>query len=196
MKCHSQAFQALPADESWMSDFQELRIQDEMQSMDVGVVPQSIAVALFGDLVGSAQPGDAVAIEGIVQQRWRSTWQGKRVEVELFIEATHVERLARDSSAQSAAMKRLRPELRQSFEDFWGTRRCDEWQVRSSIISATAPWLSGLPVPKLALLLTLIGGAPSQRGAASGAGGESRWERFIGTSEEANGDPGNKAEKK
>ena len=97
-RCHSKLFAALPASEDCMSDFQEIRVQDDMQALDVGVVPQSCAVTVFGDMVGVAQPGDSVTVEGIVYQRWRPTFPGKRIEVELFIEAVNVERLARDSS--------------------------------------------------------------------------------------------------
>ena len=81
-----------------MSDFQEIRVQDDMQALEVGVVPQSCAVTVFGDMVGVAQPGDSVTVEGIVYQRWHPTFQGKRIEVELFIEAVNVERISRDSS--------------------------------------------------------------------------------------------------
>ncbi|CAE8599265.1 unnamed protein product, partial [Polarella glacialis] len=191
--CHSKAFEPMPAGEDCMSDYQELRVQDDMQALDVGVVPTSISVALFGDLVGLVQPGDSVTVEGVVYQRWKPTWQGKRVEVELFIEASNVERMARDSGAAGGmqAAGKLLPEDREAFELFWAERRSDEWGGRAAIIGSTAPWLSGMPVPKLALLLTLIGGgvaapqsAPKgESGAlASPGASETRWGRFLGDS--------------
>ncbi|CAL1146391.1 unnamed protein product, partial [Cladocopium goreaui] len=154
-KCHSKLFASLPHDETCMADFQEIRVQDDMQAMGVGVVPQSCAVTVFGDLVGVAQPGDAVMVEGLVFQRWRPTWQGKRVEVEMFIEATNVERLSRDASDCGKVM----PETEDTFRRFWSDYGHDEWQGRAALVTSTAPWLSGLPVPKLALLLTLVGGS-------------------------------------
>lgn len=71
---------------------------EDMQAMEVGVVPQSCAVAVFGDLVGSCQPGDSVVVEGLAFQRavdesgallrfarkmgnrpvWKGTLKGKR----------------------------------------------------------------------------------------------------------------------
>ncbi|CAL1130211.1 unnamed protein product [Cladocopium goreaui] len=147
-KCHSKLFASLPHDETCMADFQEIRVQDDMQAMGVGVVPQSCAVTVFGDLVGVAQPGDAVMVEGLVFQRWRPTWQGKRVEVEMFIEATNVERLSRDASDCGKVM----PETEDTFRRFWSDYGHDEWQGRAALVTSTAPWLSGLPVPKLALL--------------------------------------------
>ena len=94
----------------------------------------------------------------MVHQRWRPTFQGKRVEVEVFVEASHLERLARDG--EKAAMK---GEPQEAFRRFWSDQR-DEWQGRQQLVAACAPWLSGLPVPKLGLLLTLVGGSPQEHG--------------------------------
>eukprot|EP00928_Gymnodinium_smaydae_P030801 TRINITY_DN22793_c0_g1_i2.p1 TRINITY_DN22793_c0_g1~~TRINITY_DN22793_c0_g1_i2.p1 ORF type:complete len:894 (-),score=207.13 TRINITY_DN22793_c0_g1_i2:323-3004(-) len=199
--CHSRDFVALPPDNGCMSDFQEVRVQDQMQALGVGAVPKSIPVVLFGDLAGSVQPGDSVAIEGIVHQRWKPSFQGRRVEMELFIEASHAERLAGDSPVNVARVE-LAPERREGFLKLWSSAG-DVWRTRSKLIAATAPWLSGLPVPKLALLLTLIGGAPSRPTAggtaragragatgdsAAGAAAEGRWARFQGGSGATGGD--------
>lgn len=179
--CHSKSLVAMPHDESCMADFQELRVQDDMQAVGVGVVPQSCAVTVFGDLVGVAQPGDSVMVEGVVFQRWKSTWQGKRIEVEIFIEATNVERLSRDANEGCG---HVMPETEDTFRRFWGDYSHDEWQGRKALVAATAPWLSGLPVPKLALLLTLVGG--SSQGAATSESVDpvaenlgGRWGRFM-----------------
>jgi len=180
-RCHSRLFCAVQPSEECMSDFQELRVQDDMQALEVGVVPQSCAIVVFGDMVGVAQPGDSVLVEGIVFQRWRPTFQGKRVEIELFVEAINVERLARESSAEASLTNRLRCETQESFRRFWADA-ADEWKGRSSLLAATAPWLSGLPVPKLALLLTLIGGmARRDKAHVGSAETDSRWGRFLGT---------------
>lgn len=180
MRCASKAFQQLPAAEDHMADFQELRVQDQMQALGVGVVPQSVAVTLFRDLVGCIQPGDVALVEGVVWHRWRAPWVGKRLELELFVEATHAERVASNSPVQQrAAGAELFADPSQ-FGDFWAEHREDEWKARTKIIEATAPWLSGLPVPKLALLLTMIGGSPANNGvdSVSGEAGESRWAKF------------------
>ncbi|CAJ1381467.1 unnamed protein product [Effrenium voratum] len=180
-RCHSKLFAAQPADEACMADFQEIRVQDDMQAMEVGVVPQSCAVAVFGDLVGSCQPGDSVVVEGLAFQRWRPTFPGKRVEVELFLEATHVERLSRDPAAASGPAGREVAEAQDGFRRFWSDQ-VDEWRGREILVAATAPWLAGLPVPKLALLLTLVGGSVSLAAetATSNAESASRWGRFLG----------------
>eukprot|EP00405_Crypthecodinium_cohnii_P046375 CAMPEP_0206586516 /NCGR_PEP_ID=MMETSP0325_2-20121206/37070_1 /ASSEMBLY_ACC=CAM_ASM_000347 /TAXON_ID=2866 /ORGANISM="Crypthecodinium cohnii, Strain Seligo" /LENGTH=880 /DNA_ID=CAMNT_0054094291 /DNA_START=9 /DNA_END=2652 /DNA_ORIENTATION=+ len=191
MRCHSKAFQLLPPGEDCMADFQEVRVQDQMQALDAGVVPQSIAVPLFGDLVASVQPGDTVLVEGVVYQRWRAPFVGKRLELELFIEASHAERLSTSSASRkpgsgipSALPAASQEQASNHFENFWAqTRSCgDEWKARSELIRGVAPWLSGLPVPKLALLLTLIGGAPiveATTAATETEGeGQSRWARF------------------
>ncbi|CAK9092190.1 unnamed protein product [Durusdinium trenchii] len=185
-RCHSKQFATVPANEQCMADFQEIRVQDDMQAMGVGVVPQSCAVTVFGDLVGVAQPGDSVVVEGVVCQRWRPTFQGKRVEVEIFIEATHVVRRSREGNDEQ-----LKPETEDTFRRFWSDWS-DEWQGRQALVAATAPWLSGLPVPKLALLLTLVGGNAALKGANSTvAENTSRWGRFMGANDAKEGGEAN-----
>lgn len=183
MKCNSKSFLPLPCVDDCMNDFQEIRVQDRMTALSAGVVPQSIAVVLFGDLISKIQPGDSVSVEGIVWQRWKALWQGKRLEIELFIEATNVERLASESPVHTAHHQITVSENRE-FDCFWARHRSDEWRARSDIIHAVAPWLSGLPVPKLALLLTLIGGeavALSNSKDAPDSNRESKWGKFTKT---------------
>ena len=78
-------------------------------------------------------------------------------QVEVFVEATHLERLSRGGEE-----KAVKGDL-DAFRRFWSDQR-DEWQARQQLVAACAPWLSGLPVPKLGLLLTLVGGSPQERG--------------------------------
>lgn len=179
-KCMSNVFEPLPSGEDCMNDFQEIRLQDQMNALGPGTVPQSIAVVLFGDLIGRAQPGDTISLEGVVHQRWKGLWAGKRLEVELFIEATNVERISNDSQLHSA-QGNAKPTSNDEFERVWAANRADEWQMRAQIVKSTAPWLRGLPVPKLALLLTLIGGSPVAPAGNHGSGGNSelRWNRFV-----------------
>eukprot|EP00747_Dinoflagellata_sp_TGD_P182023 gnl/TRDRNA2_/TRDRNA2_36085_c0_seq1.p1 gnl/TRDRNA2_/TRDRNA2_36085_c0~~gnl/TRDRNA2_/TRDRNA2_36085_c0_seq1.p1 ORF type:complete len:877 (-),score=175.69 gnl/TRDRNA2_/TRDRNA2_36085_c0_seq1:231-2834(-) len=183
MTCRSRSFLEVPPDKDrHMNDFQEVRIQDQMQSLRVGVVPHSISAVLFGDLVGRIQPGDTVCVEGVVWQRWRPPWQGKRCELESFVEATNVERLGSDSPVHAARAK-LNPMEREQFSCLWDENQEDEWRARAQIIQSTAPWLSGLPVPKLALLLALIGGVHARADGSVAGGGapavEKRWERYV-----------------
>lgn len=190
-KCNSRNFEPVQATEECMNDFQEIRLQDQMKALGPGVVPQSIAVVLFGDLIGKIQPGDTVSLEGVVHQRWKPVWQGKRLEVELFIEATHVERLSNDSPVRALQNGPSGPGG-DEFVKLWAMNRGNEWQVRQELVRATAPWLNGMPVPKLALLLTLIGGSPVASASPGdvgfgGAGREQKWNRFLPTEQEGPG---------
>jgi len=131
-----------------------------------------------------------VLVEGVVWQRWRPPCIGKRLELELFIEASHAEPVASNSLVRHATSSRgphstSSSEGADEFSEFWTqARRCrDEWQARAQLVRSTAPWLSGMPVPKLALLLTLIGGVSgssenSGGNASASADPESRWARF------------------
>jgi len=187
-KCHSKSFTPLPCSETCMSDFQEVRVQDRIQVSGPGVVPQSLPVVLFGDLVGKVQPGEAAVVEGVVWQRFKAAWPGKRLEVELFIEATHIERLSKDSIGCLEGAPQQASAADRDFREFWQFHHSqDQWAGRAEILRATTPWLCGVPVPKLALLLTLIGGVqaavPSETGSMVGedpaVAEEQRWGKYL-----------------
>jgi hypothetical protein len=95
--------------------------------------------------------------------------------VELFIEATNIERIASNSPVSAAQIDQAG---NNEFQHFWAQRRGDEWKARSEIVNALAPWLSGVPVPKLALLLTLIGGVPVDNSVAEGDR-DAKWLKYL-----------------
>jgi len=182
VKCHSKSFLALQCAEDCMNDFQEVRVQDHMHAVSAGVVPGSISVMLLGDLANQIQPGDAVSVEGVVWKRWKSLWQGKRLDVELLVEATNVERLASSSPTDGGAGMNV-----SEFDQFWEQHNSDKWAGRAKIIGAVAPWLSGVPVPKLALLLTLIGGTPKAECHEMDSTRETKWSKFLAVEERQEG---------
>lgn len=175
-QCYSKSFLSLPCGEDCMDDFQEVRVQDQMHAVTAGVVPGSIGVVLFGALIGRIQPGDSVSVEGVVHQRWKAPLQGKRLDIEMFIEATNLERI--DSNPPVSAA-RVDQAGNAEFQRFWSQHRDDEWKARTQIVNAVAPWLSGVPVPKLALLLTLIGGVPADSSAPSQSNKDAKWRKYL-----------------
>eukprot|EP00928_Gymnodinium_smaydae_P000813 TRINITY_DN10303_c0_g3_i1.p1 TRINITY_DN10303_c0_g3~~TRINITY_DN10303_c0_g3_i1.p1 ORF type:complete len:1039 (+),score=151.88 TRINITY_DN10303_c0_g3_i1:216-3332(+) len=160
-----------------MMDYQEVRVQDSMIT-GRSAAPCAIKVVLTRDLVGKVAPGDAVVIGGWVRARWpHSLRMGQRADLELVLEANHVRRLA-DQGVSSAPLFR-------EFGQFWATAHCqDEFRGRAELVRRVAPHLRGLEVPKLALLLALIG-APAQAEALEApdhigaANLDDRWEHFV-----------------
>ena len=52
-------------------DYQEVKIQEQVQKLAVGTIPRSMWVVLEDDLVDCCKAGDNVTICGIVMRRWR-----------------------------------------------------------------------------------------------------------------------------
>ena len=56
-------FFLLPGDNpSSFRDYQEVKVQEQVQRLDVGKIPRSLWVILEDDLVDSCKPGDDVTI--------------------------------------------------------------------------------------------------------------------------------------
>ena len=52
-------------------DFQEIKVQDNLERLDLGSVPRSIIVFLKADLVDKFNPGDDVVVCGVIVRQWR-----------------------------------------------------------------------------------------------------------------------------
>jgi DNA helicase MCM9 len=68
--CKSTTFQLLE-EETKACDYQEIKIQEQVQNLAVGSIPRSIVVVLVDDLVDSCKPGDDVVVVGLMIRRWQ-----------------------------------------------------------------------------------------------------------------------------
>jgi DNA helicase MCM9 len=68
--CKSTTFQQVE-DETLACDYQEIKIQEQVQNLAVGSIPRSIIVVLVDDLVDSCKPGDDVVVVGLMIRRWQ-----------------------------------------------------------------------------------------------------------------------------
>lgn len=55
-------------------DYQEIKIQEQVQKLAVGTIPRSMWVILEEDLVDSCKAGDDVTICGVVMRRWKPVY--------------------------------------------------------------------------------------------------------------------------
>ena len=74
-------------------DYQEIKVQEQMQKLDFGSIPKSMHVILMDDLVDACKAGDDVTIGGIVTRRWRSFPREERPLVDIVFVANRVELL-------------------------------------------------------------------------------------------------------
>ena len=67
--CYSLQFKA--SEPTSCRDYQEIKIQEQVQKLAVGTIPRSMWVVLENDLVDSCKAGDDITVCGIVMRRWK-----------------------------------------------------------------------------------------------------------------------------
>ncbi|EIE26663.1 MCM-domain-containing protein [Coccomyxa subellipsoidea C-169] len=150
--CKSTKFHQV-VEESEHTDYQEIRVQEQAQSLSMGSLPQSMTVILTDDLADSCRPGDDVEVTGIVTRQWGRTIPGEQCEVDLTLlgNSLFVQNKRSDAVDLSASIVH-------SFCDLWRAGADKPLATRNQIVSSVCPQLYGLFTVKLALLLMLIGG--------------------------------------
>ena len=68
-------------------DYQEIKVQEQVQKLGMGSVPRSIVVLLLHDLVDTVKPGDDIVVTGVPIHRWRGTYKDERCNLETVIDA-------------------------------------------------------------------------------------------------------------
>jgi hypothetical protein len=85
-------------------DYQEIKIQEQVQHLGIGSMPRGIMVLLHDDLVDSCKPGDDVRITGVPLRRWKPLMKGARADAELVIVCNAVD-VAHDKGSSSCAIR-------------------------------------------------------------------------------------------
>ncbi|XP_069929767.1 DNA helicase MCM9 isoform X4 [Oryctolagus cuniculus] len=134
-------------------DYQEIKIQEQVQKLSVGSIPRSMKVILEDDLVDSCKSGDDLTIYGVVMQRWKPFQQDVRCEVEIVLKANYVQ----VNNEQSSGVI-MDEEVRKEFEDFWEYYKSDPFAGRNEILASLCPQVFGMYLVKLAVALVLAGG--------------------------------------
>ncbi|XP_003479791.2 DNA helicase MCM9 isoform X1 [Cavia porcellus] len=134
-------------------DYQEIKIQEQVQKLSVGSIPRSMKIILEDDLVDSCKSGDDLTVYGVVMQRWKLFQQDVRCEVEIVLKANYVQ----INNEQSSGIV-VDEEVRKKFEDFWEYYRSDPFAGRNEILASLCPQVFGMYLVKLAVAMVLAGG--------------------------------------
>jgi len=134
-------------------DYQEIKIQEQINKLGVGNIPRSISVVLEDDLVDTCKAGDDVTITGIVMRRWKPPIPNERSEIELFLKGNHIQ-----VHNEQRSRINVTDELKIEFEEFWEKYKDNPMQGRNQIISNICSQTFGMYIVKLAVALALIGG--------------------------------------
>uniref|UniRef100_A0A8D0L6R2 DNA helicase MCM9 n=1 Tax=Sphenodon punctatus TaxID=8508 RepID=A0A8D0L6R2_SPHPU len=134
-------------------DYQEIKIQEQVQRLSVGSIPRSMIVVLEDYLVDSCKSGDDITVYGVVMQRWKPFHQDTRCDLEIVIKANYIQ----VNNEQQAGII-VDDEVRKVFEDFWKKYKNDPFEGRNEILASLCPQVFGLYLVKLAVAMVLAGG--------------------------------------
>ncbi|XP_064600365.1 DNA helicase MCM9-like [Liolophura sinensis] len=144
-------------------NYQEIKLQEQVQRLAVGTIPRSMWITLEDDLVDSCKAGTIlICCSGIVLRRWMPAVMDVRCDIEVVIRANHV--LVTNGQRNSILVT---PEWKAEFEEFWEKHKNSPLTARNQILASLCPQVYGLYVVKLAVTLALTGGV--QRNNASGS---------------------------
>ncbi|XP_066035432.1 DNA helicase MCM9 isoform X1 [Chamaea fasciata] len=169
--CNSTKFMCLSGTTSSPTccrDYQEIKIQEQVQRLSVGSIPRCMVVVLEDDLVDSCKSGDDITVYGVVMQRWKPFHEGARCDLELVLKANYV----KVNNEQLAGVV-IDEEVRKEFEDFWERHRNDPLAGRNEILASLCPQVFGLYLVKLAVAMVLAGGVQRTDAAGTRTRGES-----------------------
>ncbi|XP_067338365.1 DNA helicase MCM9 isoform X2 [Channa argus] len=153
--CNSYKFTCLSggSEPAACKDYQEIKIQEQVQRLSVGSIPRSMVVVLEDDLVDTCKSGDDVTVYGVICQRWKPLYDGTRCEVELVLKANNIE-----VNNQQSAAPLLMKDVQKEFEDFWNSYKHDPIAGRNQILASLCPQVFGMYVIKLSVAMVLAGG--------------------------------------
>nr|XP_056712611.1 DNA helicase MCM9 [Euleptes europaea] len=149
-------------------DYQEIKIQEQVQRLAVGSIPRSMMVVLEDDLVDSCKSGDDITVYGVVMQRWKPFHQDARCDAEIVLKANYIE----VNNEQLTGLI-IDEDVRKEFADFWGKHRSDPLAGRNEILASLCPQVFGLYLVKLAVAMVLAGGVQRTDAAGTRVRGES-----------------------
>ena len=166
-KCMATKFRVVEDGGSVHTDYQEVKIQDSAGSSNH--IPRSLLLKLQHDLVDQCQPGDEVAVVGILLAQWpaQSMLEGMECNVSMAMSVHSIRVIAEkgDMHASTQQIGELE-QYRKEFSAYWNDKANVERPIaaRDFITKSVCPKLYGMQVVKLALLMTLIGGVTAKEG--------------------------------
>ncbi|CAG7827610.1 unnamed protein product [Allacma fusca] len=139
-------------------DYQEIKIQEQDQKLQLGSIPKCMWVILEDDLVDTCKPGDDVYVCGTLIRRWKSIKEGQIPDADISLFANH---LTVNNDQRASVL--ITDETTRSFKLFWSKHENDPFKGRNHVLSSFCPGICGMYVVKLALCVALAGGVSKQK---------------------------------
>nr|XP_033793111.1 DNA helicase MCM9 isoform X1 [Geotrypetes seraphini]XP_033793112.1 DNA helicase MCM9 isoform X1 [Geotrypetes seraphini]XP_033793113.1 DNA helicase MCM9 isoform X1 [Geotrypetes seraphini]XP_033793114.1 DNA helicase MCM9 isoform X1 [Geotrypetes seraphini]XP_033793115.1 DNA helicase MCM9 isoform X1 [Geotrypetes seraphini] len=149
-------------------DYQEIKIQEQVQRLSVGCIPRSMLVVLEDDLVDNCKSGDDITVYGVVMQRWKPFCLDSRCDVQIVLKANYI--VVNNKQPTGVV---INEEVRKDFENFWEKYQNDPLTGRNEILASLCPQVFGMFLVKLAVAMVLAGGVQRTDAAGTRVRGES-----------------------
>eukprot|EP00116_Pleurobrachia_bachei_P006004 sb/3466266/ len=150
------------------TDYQEIRIQEKVEQLDMGTLPRSMTVILEHDLVDSCTAGDDITVHSIVTQLWDTVLPDTRCNLETALLANYIKSgKEKDYSLEVSDTAIAR------HHSHWHRYRDQPFTGRNLILASFCPDVYQLYIVKLAALLAILGGVTHVDGRGSKVRGES-----------------------
>ncbi|KKN93625.1 hypothetical protein LCGC14_0194570 [marine sediment metagenome] len=151
--CRSKQF-SLEMEFSSQVDWQLVTLQEMPENISAGRTPVSIRCRFTQGMVGSANPGNRIAVTGVIRAQSRKTIQkGKIMLLDKWIDTNHVKVLGYQQKYEEI----LPAELKE-FDEM-----AKDPKLFDKLVNSFAPTIYGLKEVKAALLLFLLGGVDKIR---------------------------------
>ncbi|XP_064086889.1 DNA helicase MCM9-like isoform X2 [Macrobrachium nipponense] len=169
-ECYAYNFQVLGSTSSLLhtKDYQEIKIQEQVQKLVIGTIPRSLWVTLEDDLVGTCKPGDDILVCGTVHRRWRPVNKEIRPDIEIVLKANNVTIRNKQRSGTIVT-----DEMRNEFAGFWEKYQYNPLAGRNVILASFCPQVYGLYLVKLAVAVAVAGGIQKVDNSGTRVRGES-----------------------
>lgn len=140
-------------------DFQEIKIQDKIESLKPGMTPKNLTCVISGNLVDRFNPGDSVVVIGYLIRQWRWISRNERCILKTTLLTNNI--FSRNTSIERSAQNHDFKSWSERFTKYWTKNRHNVFTGRDFIVKSFCPQLYGMYYTKLAVLLTLVGGSES-----------------------------------
>jgi DNA helicase MCM9 len=153
--CEGSAFTPVESAPPVCREYQEIKVQEKVQNLDVGSIPRSLLVILTDDLADTAKPGDDVVVVGVLHRRWnKPLTPDSRCDVQLMLAALHIA-----SNNEQKSFLHITDDAREAFAAHWASNPpARQLAARNVIVRSVCPQIYGMYFLKLVLLMSLVGG--------------------------------------
>ncbi|XP_050410283.2 DNA helicase MCM9 [Patella vulgata] len=148
-------------------NYQEIKIQEQVQKLTMGTIPRSMWIVLEDDLVDCCKAGDDVTVCGTVRRRWKNLTMEVRCNIDIVLHANHV--LVTNEQKNNILITQ---ELKSEISEFWQDHVNSPLTARNKILASFCPQVYGLYVVKLAVAVCLAGGVQREDESGSKVRGE------------------------